>query len=121
MSDINSKLLPGMRLAIGTGAWAMPGMTGKVFGFDLAEDHEATYLGRLFGIRDVALGVGVLANSGEQRRMWLQLGILCDLADAAAGLLAMRSGVNKRAGALATLTALAAAGMGVAALGAEKD
>jgi hypothetical protein len=46
---------------------------------------------------------------------------LCDLADASAGLLAVRSGVNKRAGVLATATALAAAGMGVAALGAEKD
>ena len=121
MNDISSKALPGLRLAIGFGAWAMPGLTGKLFGLDFGDDSESVYLGRLFGVRDVALGIGAMTTTGETRRLWWQLGVACDLADAAAGVLGLRAGLPKRGGALATLTALSAAGMGLAVLSAQKD
>jgi hypothetical protein len=122
MPDIKaSTILPGLRLAIGAGAWALPDQTGKVFGFALKDNHEAVYLGRLFGIRDIALAAGPRATSGASRRLWWQLGIVCDLSDAAAGVLALRGGGPKRASIMATLTALAAAGLGAAALAAEED
>jgi hypothetical protein len=121
MNDISSKALPGLRLAIGIGAWTAPGLTGKLFGFDLSSDQQSTYFGRLFAIRDVALGIGALTTTGETRRLWWQLGVLCDVADAAAGMLGVRGGIPKRAGVPATLVAVGAAGMGIAALAAQKD
>jgi len=121
MPDINaSTILPAVRLAIGAGAWAAPGPTGKVFGFNLSDNHEAVFLGRLFGVRDIALAAGALATNGASRRLWWRLGIVCDLADAAAGVLGVRSGGPKRANVMATMTALAAVGLGAAALAAEE-
>ncbi len=108
-----SQLLPGIRIAIGGGMWAFPELTGKAFGAKLAGNHEALFLGRLFGIRDVALGIGQIANSGG---MWWQLGVVCDVADAAAAVISIKAGGPKVTGVLAGATAVAAAGLGIAAL-----
>lgn len=109
------------RSAIGTGAWLAPNFSGRLFGLDPDANPQASYLGRLFGVRDVALAVGLGASSGADRQQWLRVGVACDLADAAAGLLAGRSGaLPRRATLLVTATALAAAALGVAAMrGAE--
>jgi len=54
--------------------------------------------------------------------MWLRIGIACDLADAAAGLLAGRRGeLPSRATILVTGTALGAAALGIAALQGEQS
>ena len=109
--------LAGVRASIGASAWLAPNLTGKLFGLDPAANPQSAFLGRLFGVRDVALAAGTLGSSGEARAKWLQLGVVCDLADAAAAYLAGRNGtVPKYAAILAGGTALAAAGMGVAAL-----
>ncbi|MDQ6605630.1 MAG: hypothetical protein M3Z06_03690 [Actinomycetota bacterium] len=108
--------LPALRLAIGAGAFAFPDLTGTIFGFNIKDNHEAVYMGRLFGARDVALGVGVLAAKGDGKRLWWQLGILCDAADAAAGILGLKAGAPKRGHIMATATALSAVGIGIAAL-----
>ena len=112
--------LPAIRLAIGGGAWAAPGVTGKVFGFkNIEQNHEALFMARLFAVRDVALGAGALAASGDAGKLWWQLGVVCDLADAAAGVLSLRGGGPKVPAILSTITAVAAAGLGVAVLGAS--
>jgi len=109
------------RAAIGVGAWLAPRFSGRLFGLDPDANPQASYLGRLFGVRDVALGVGLSSSSGPDRQQWLRLGIACDLADAAAGVLAGRAGeLPKRATVLVTATALMAAAMGVAAMRAEE-
>ena len=106
--------LIGVRGAIGVGAWAAPNFSGKLFGLDPAGNPQASYLGRLFGARDVALAAGTASTSGAARQLWLRLGLACDLADAAAGVLAARSGVLPTpAAVLVTGTALVAAGLGV--------
>ncbi len=99
----------------------MPNVSGRLFGLDPSANPQASFLGRLFGVRDIAIGVGTLATpAGASRRLWWQLGILCDLMDAAAAGLAARNGTLPRhAAVMAGATALAAAGMGVAALAAE--
>jgi hypothetical protein len=112
MNELN-KILPGIRLAIGGGMWAAPELTGKAFFANLKGNHEAVFLGRLFGIRDVALGIGQLTNSGGA---WWQLGVVCDLADAAAAVMTIRAGGPKLTGVLAGATAISAAAMGVAVL-----
>ena len=111
-------LLSGLRLAVGTGAWAAPNLSGRLFGLDPAANPQAAFLGRLFGVRDIALGAGTMAADESQRRLWLQLGVVCDLADAADAGLASRNGtLPKSAAVMSGTVALLAAGMGAAALG----
>ncbi len=110
-------VLAGLRLAIGTGAWATPRFAGSLFGLDADANPQSPYLARLFGARDVALGWGTLSSEGDTRRQWLLAGLACDLADAAAGLIGTRTGyLPKVAGVLVTGTALGAAALGAAAL-----
>lgn len=111
-----------VRGAIGAGAWLTPRLSGRLFGLDPDANPQAAYLGRLFGARDVALAFGLGSATGAERANWLRIGIACDLADAAAGVLAGRRGeLNTRTTVLVTGTALAAAALGVAALNGEPE
>jgi hypothetical protein len=106
-----------LRGAVGAGAWLAPRFSGRLFGLDPEANPQAPYLGRLFGARDVALAVGLSASTGSERAHWLRLGIACDLADAAAGVLAgLRGELPKRSTVLVTATALSAAALGIAGL-----
>ena len=106
-----------LRAAVGAGAWLAPRFSGRLFGLDPAANPQAPYLGRLFGARDVALAVGLSTSTGAERAQWLRLGVACDLADAAAGVLAGRRGeLPKRATVLVTATALTVAALGIAGL-----
>jgi hypothetical protein len=112
--------LIGLRGAVGAGAWLAPRRSGRLFGLDPDANPAAPYLGRLFGARDVALAFGLSTSDAAQRTQWLRIGIACDLADAAAGVLAGRRGELPRlATVLVTATALGAAALGVAALQSE--
>lgn len=109
--------LAGLRAAVGVGAWATPNVSAKLFGLDPDNNPQGSYLGRLFGIRDLALAAGTLSTDGAEQRRWIQLGMACDLADAAAGYIAGRTGVLPRpAAVMVTGVALVAAGLGAAAL-----
>src|SRR5438128_1588905 len=70
--------LVGLRAAVGAGAWIAPRLSGRLFGLDVAANPQAPYLGRLFGVRDVALAVGTSSSSGSERAQWLRLGVACD-------------------------------------------
>ena len=99
-----------------------PKLSGRLFGLDPAANPQASYLGRLFAVRDAALAFGLKTSSGRERAQWLRIGIACDLADAAAGLLAGRRGeLPSRATILVTGTALGAAALGIAALQGENS
>jgi hypothetical protein len=109
--------IAGLRLAVGTGAWAAPRVTGGAFGLDPKGNPQAPYLARLFGVRDVALGWGVLGSKGAARRQWLIAGLACDAGDLLAGLAGGRGGyLPKLTSALVSGTALAGMAMGAAAL-----
>ena len=111
------QVLVRLRGAVGAGAWLAPRFSGRLFGLDPEANPQASYIGRLFGARDVALAVGLSASTGSERAQWLRLGIACDLADAAAGVLAgLRGELPKRATVLVTATALSAAALGIAGL-----
>jgi hypothetical protein len=75
-----------MRVVIGALAWVNPELTAKLFGFS-APDGQARYAWRLFGVRDVAVGLGTVASHGRRRRTWATVGLACDVADGAAGVL----------------------------------
>jgi hypothetical protein len=111
-------VLPALRIVAGVGAWAFPTLTGKVIGLNVSSDnHQAIYMGRLFGARDIVLGAGVLASSGDAKKLWWRLGILADAADAAASFQGLRAGGPKRGMITATAVALGAVGLGIAAAG----
>jgi hypothetical protein len=107
--------LPALRIAIGGGAFGAPELTGKIFGLNTTDNHDAVFLGRLFGVRDVALGIGQLVG-GDGGSLWWQLGVVCDLADAAAAVMMLKAGGPKRASVMAAATAISAAALGVVAL-----
>ena len=76
------------RVAIGAGAYVAPNLSGRLFGLDPDGNPQASYLGRLFGARDVALGAGVLRSPRKQKDAWVAAGMACDVADVGAGALA---------------------------------
>ncbi|WP_354699956.1 hypothetical protein DSM112329_00214 [Paraconexibacter sp. AEG42_29] len=115
-----AKILSSLRLGVGAGAWLAPGLAGRLFGLSPADNPQLSYMARLFGIRDVALAVGTTQTTGPSRRVWWQIGIACDLADAVAAYLGGRNGsLSKATVVLAGGTAVAAAGLGFAAMQAD--
>jgi hypothetical protein len=113
--------LSAIRLAVGLISWLAPNLGGRLFGLDPAGNPQAPYLARLFGIRDVALAVGTTQSTGEAQKQWLQLGVACDVADAAAAGIGRRSGyLSPAATILVGGTAVAAALLGAQALQGEK-
>jgi hypothetical protein len=102
------------RIAVGSGTWLMPNLSGRLFGLDPEGNPQLPYVGRLFGARDVALGAGALRSSRKNKDAWLTAGLACDMADVAAGVLAgARGQLPVAAAALvsATAGAFAAAGL----------
>ncbi len=115
-----AQALMGVRGVVGAGAWLTPRLAGRLFGLDPDGNPQSPYLARLFGVRDVALAAGLGSSTGEARALWLRIGVACDLADAAAGMLAGRRGyMDPLPAFLVTTTALVAAGLGVTVLRAE--
>jgi hypothetical protein len=110
--------LAAFRIALGTTAWVAPRHLARVFG--VAPDRitpELEYMNRVFGVRAVALGVGYLASSGEARRLWHRLWLLCDAADTAMGaLMVSRGELGGLSGAAGLATTGGALGVDVAAL-----
>ncbi len=105
--------LAGMRVGIGALAWARPDLAAKLFGMP-APDGQSPYLWRLFGVRDVAVGLGTLGSSGEQRRTWATFGLVCDAADGAAAALGRTEG-HLPSGTTRALVAVPAVAVGLGA------
>lgn len=104
-----------MRLLVGGGTFLAPALGARILRFDRAADPEAAYWARLFGIRDVALGLGALRASGQARRDLMVLTAACDAVDVASALLGRRGGFSPQTTALAGLGALGAGVVAAAA------
>ena len=115
MSQITA--LNSIRAAVGVGGWLAPRLTARLFGIEADDNPQLPYVARLFAIRDLALAAGVQSSSADARRLWLRIGIACDLADAVAGIAAGRKGeLSTVSTVLVTGTALMGTALGVAAL-----
>jgi hypothetical protein len=109
--------LAGLRLAVGFGAWLLPRLAGRLFGLDVDGNPQLPYVARLFGVRDIVLGLGTMTSEGEAQNAWLRAGLVCDAADFAAGLLARRNDeIGPVATVLVSAPAVGAVAMGFAAL-----
>lgn len=94
------------RVVVGAAAYLAPNLSGRLFGLDPEGNPQASYIGRLFGARDVALGAGVLRSPRKQKDAWVAAGMACDVADAAAGALAgVRGTLPPASAAMVTATA----------------
>jgi hypothetical protein len=105
------------RFLVGATSWAAPRRATRLMGLDI-KAPAGSYWARLFGIRDVVLGAGlVLADEGDDRRRWRVMGIASDVMDAVAGEIAAReSGAKGASRWLLPGFAAFAAALGVAGL-----
>jgi uncharacterized protein DUF4267 len=102
------------RIAVGATALANPVLAARLFQLDPVTNPQVPYVTRLFGSREVALGVATLLARGKAQRGLIGLGILVDGADAATGYLAMQDGSVSRKTALALIgPAVGAVGSGL--------
>jgi hypothetical protein len=111
------KALAGIRAAIGGLTWLAPRLAARLFGIDAAANPQLPYVARLFAARDIALAAGLQSSTGDALALWVRIGIACDAADAAAGLLAGRRGeLSTFSTVLVTAPALAGIALGSAVL-----
>lgn len=111
------RLFVAMRLLVGGATFLAPGLAARLLRLD-GPGPQSAYWARLFGVRDVALGVAALRTTGTARAEVIGLTAACDAVDAASALLARRAGFPATATTLATLTAITA---GAVAAGARAE
>lgn len=105
------------RIAVGVTAVANPHLAAKTLQLDPVSNPQVTYVTRLFGIREIAIGVITLAARGKAQRGVIGVGVLVDAGDAATAYLAMQDGTVSRKTALTLLgPAVGAAASGVVGL-----
>src|SRR5918997_4774358 len=77
------------RIAVGLAFLVAPSLAGRFWVGDDARPDGARVLGRAFGARDLALGLGVVIalDRGALVRGWLEACALADASDFTAGLL----------------------------------
>jgi hypothetical protein len=114
--EANVRALGALRIVVGVLSWVAPGLAGRLFGLDVPRNPQAPYLARLFGVRDLVLGVATITAKGEDRKRWLVAGLVCDTADAAAAGLGYLPAVTT---AMLTAPALVGVGLGAKALGGD--
>ena len=78
-----ARLLAMGRIAVGAGFLAAPGRAGEAWVGSDAHRSSGAVLGRAFGGRDLALGVGTLLSlrDGLTTKHWVRAGIISDAAD----------------------------------------
>src|SRR5690349_20374721 len=102
------------RVVVGALSLLSPSLTAKLFLLDPKSNPQLSYMGRMFGSREVALGLITLASTGETRKRLVQLGVAVDGADAYTGIVSAASGaVPKKTGLLLTAVAAGAVATGV--------
>lgn len=70
------RALIGLRLTLGAASYAFPSNAARIFGIDPEESPAMDSAVRLFGARELALGLGLVGNAEVPR--WLALGVMSD-------------------------------------------
>jgi hypothetical protein len=108
--------LAAMRLTIGVSALVAPRLAGKLFGLDPDANPQSMFLGRLFGVRNAAIGLTLRDGAKAEQQRWLRYGVAIEAIDIAALVAAgARGTIPKRAVALIGATAGVATALGVIA------
>jgi hypothetical protein len=108
-----------MRVVVGGQSSLAPRLSARMVGFDPDRNPQAAYWTRLFGVRDVVLGVAALQTEGDARRRIIQLTAACDAADLASAVMGRRAGYLS--GTAALLSGGLALGAGIVASAAAAE
>ncbi len=85
-----------LRTLVGTASWAGPALSWRTFGLgSMNGNPSAALMTRLFGVRDLALGLAVRHPNPETQQAALQIGVAVDAVDLLASVLALRGGAPK--------------------------
>lgn len=107
-----------LRVIIGASSLVAPSLSGKLFALDPDDNPQAAFLGRLFGVRNAAIGLTLLEGAPSEQDRWLRYGLAIEAVDVAALLAAYARGtISRRALVMIGCTAGLAAALGAAALG----
>lgn len=113
--DQAARALALLRIGAGTGAWLAPNLAARLMG--LQGGPSVAFVLRLFGVRDLIMGLGYLSASPDARDNWVRMGIVADAGDAVGSLAAVRAGgVPARTGIPMMLTAIGAVTVATTAL-----
>ena len=98
-----------MRVLVGGATYLAPRLSAKLVGLNPARNRQGAYWARLFGIRDVVLGVGAERATESARKQVLLLAAVCDVSDVLSALM------GRRAGYLSPVTAFLTGGLAATA------
>lgn len=116
--DQARQLLAVVRIALGASAWLAPRPLAWLLGHRLDDHPSAGFLVRLFGSRDVVMGLALLQGDDTEVRRWLTYGMAIDTADMAATIAAGLGGrLSKPRTALITLATLGGVALNARARG----
>lgn len=85
------------RIGIGAAAFAAPDVAFQGFMLDPKKNPQQQFITRLFGTREIALGVATLLSVRSGKKGWLLAGMAIDAADGLAGYLSGTSGAVPKA------------------------
>lgn len=110
--------LAALRLGFGVAGLAAPRLTARLFGVDAQEQPTVPFALRLFGARNLVLGVALLRlDRVGDRRGLLTANLLVDVSDALAAVAAGRRGeLSRTTTVLVVLPASVEIGLGLSAL-----
>jgi hypothetical protein len=101
-----------MRMGFGVLGLAAPGTLARMFGVDPDLQPGVKFPGRLFGVRDLVLGIGTLSG-GSSGRAFAVAGVASDAGDAVASMLSRRDHeIPERKAQMAAASAVASALIG---------
>jgi hypothetical protein len=112
-STPTGRTLLGARSVLGISTLVAPRLAGKAFLLDPAGNPQLPVIGRMWGIRNLALAAGMYAATGANRAQWWRLQLAVDALDFLAIATEWRRGaVPGPAAALMSATALGATTLG---------
>jgi len=110
------------RTALGLATLLAPRLAGRAFLLDPEQNPQLPAIGRMWGIRNLAVAAGMYGAAGGARTQWWRLQPVIDVLDFAAIAAERRRGaVSAPAAALMGGTALIATALGAMAAAGESD
>jgi hypothetical protein len=121
-STPTGRALLSARAALGLSSLLAPRLAGKVFFLNPDENPQLPVVGRMWGVRNLALAAGMYGASGPSRARWWQLQPAVDALDFAVTVDEWRRGsVSGPAAGLMAATALVATALGALSAAAEAE
>ena len=116
------RTLLGARTVLGISTLLAPRLAGKAFFLDPGDNPQLPVIGRMWGVRNLALAAGMYAATGANRAQWWRLQLAVDSLDFLAIATEWRRGaVPGPAAALMAGTALGATALGALSVAGESE